>query len=567
MPCSAAMRCTSESTRSMFAAPPASARAADDGLARPFAAAAYFSNGTWSASAAPIVRHSLLHPVVDLARLLEVAVHRLADRADLAVLHAAIVAGQEHAPLGERYEHRVVDLELDRQLHAARSARPRCRPAASRSIAVCCVRGKARDLEVGRQAHLQHVHLLVRRPERLRVRAAQRHQRGVEAVPHRGIGVAAAQRRRRAIPGMRARYGSGGMFMIDMHGTRGLGDRRPGARARRASGTAAPASRARRDRSRPASTSCGPDGRQLARQLARIDLDADRRDPSPAVRTRMPSALMRSASAGRHTRSHVVAGEQQLGREQGAIRRSQDQNPVRLAHQISSMRWMAANARWRSARTGAPAAVHPGRPIVYNKQAGFKTQCSQRQPRALSRHPGIMRRGMPANGDELHMTCKVPGSLPDARADPGDRAGRRERARRLAVLADGRAVRARADLGGRARRDRASLARAPARADAEMAERGRHARAALGDDRDRAAGGAARARSRQRSNRQRGRAAKARRRRALEARPGPVPASCALARVDRIARSTSRARSATPAAAWRGTCRARSRTRSSSRSP
>jgi len=54
------MRCTSESTRSMFGAPLASARAADEGLASPFAAAAYFSNGTWSDSVAPMARHSAL---------------------------------------------------------------------------------------------------------------------------------------------------------------------------------------------------------------------------------------------------------------------------------------------------------------------------------------------------------------------------------------------------------------------------------------------------------------------------------------------------------------------------
>jgi hypothetical protein len=60
MPRSAAMRCTRRSTRSMFGAPLASARAADEGLARPLAAAAYFSNGTWSSGAAPSLRHSAL---------------------------------------------------------------------------------------------------------------------------------------------------------------------------------------------------------------------------------------------------------------------------------------------------------------------------------------------------------------------------------------------------------------------------------------------------------------------------------------------------------------------------
>ncbi len=44
----------------MLGAPLASARAADDGRASPFAAAAYFSKGTWSAAAAPSERHSEL---------------------------------------------------------------------------------------------------------------------------------------------------------------------------------------------------------------------------------------------------------------------------------------------------------------------------------------------------------------------------------------------------------------------------------------------------------------------------------------------------------------------------
>ena len=51
------------------------------------AAAAYFSNGTRSFSSAPSETHSFDHPVVDRARGVEVAVHRLLDRAH-AVLRA-----------------------------------------------------------------------------------------------------------------------------------------------------------------------------------------------------------------------------------------------------------------------------------------------------------------------------------------------------------------------------------------------------------------------------------------------------------------------------------------------
>ena len=143
---------------------------------------------------------------------------------------------------------------------------------------------------------------------------------------------------------------------------------------------------------------------------------------------------------------------------------------------------------------------------------------------------------------------------------------RRERAGRLAVLALVAAVRARAHLGGRARGDRASAARAPARAHAEVAERRGDPRAHLRHGRDRAAGRAARARGRQRGDRERGRDAEARRRRALEARARPVPAACAVARLDLDRASTSRPGRRHAARRRQATCRARSRTRPSSRS-
>ena len=52
------MLCTSRSTRSIFGAPANSARAAEDGRISPFAAAAYFSNGTRSSGDAPSSMHS-----------------------------------------------------------------------------------------------------------------------------------------------------------------------------------------------------------------------------------------------------------------------------------------------------------------------------------------------------------------------------------------------------------------------------------------------------------------------------------------------------------------------------
>src|SRR5437764_818129 len=52
-PCWRAIRRTRQSTLSMYSAPPTSARAAEEGWARPSAALAYFSKGTMSASVAP----------------------------------------------------------------------------------------------------------------------------------------------------------------------------------------------------------------------------------------------------------------------------------------------------------------------------------------------------------------------------------------------------------------------------------------------------------------------------------------------------------------------------------
>ena len=53
----AAIDWTRRSTRSMFFAPPKRARAAEDGLARPCAAAAYLSKGTRSLRSAPRDTH------------------------------------------------------------------------------------------------------------------------------------------------------------------------------------------------------------------------------------------------------------------------------------------------------------------------------------------------------------------------------------------------------------------------------------------------------------------------------------------------------------------------------
>ena len=53
---------------------------------------------------------------------------------------------------------------------------------------------EARRLEVGRQAHLEHVLGLIRRTKCLGIGTRQRGQRGIEAVPDAGIGVAGLER-------------------------------------------------------------------------------------------------------------------------------------------------------------------------------------------------------------------------------------------------------------------------------------------------------------------------------------------------------------------------------------
>src|SRR5437879_9658350 len=76
-------------------------------------------------------------------------------------------------------------LQLHRQLDALEAGgfNVGFQPAQNRRVRI---RRKAGRLEIGRQPDLQHVQLFFRRAESLRIRAAQGHQRGVEAVPDRG---------------------------------------------------------------------------------------------------------------------------------------------------------------------------------------------------------------------------------------------------------------------------------------------------------------------------------------------------------------------------------------------
>src|SRR5579864_6978021 len=55
---------------------------------------------------------NLPDPRIDGARRVDVAVHGIAGGLHRVALHAAIISGQQHAPLGKRYEHRIVHPEL-----------------------------------------------------------------------------------------------------------------------------------------------------------------------------------------------------------------------------------------------------------------------------------------------------------------------------------------------------------------------------------------------------------------------------------------------------------------------
>ena len=119
--------------------------------------------------------------------------HGILDRAHAVLLDAPIVPGEEHRPFCKGHEDRFVHPELHgeldltagrieangidilRQAPQQRGMRRRLEP---------------RRLEVRRQPHLQHVDFLVGRAECLRIRAAQRHQRRIEGVPDRRVGVA-----------------------------------------------------------------------------------------------------------------------------------------------------------------------------------------------------------------------------------------------------------------------------------------------------------------------------------------------------------------------------------------
>ncbi len=201
--------------------------------------------------------------------------------------------------------------------------------ASCRRMPVSSVGFEAGGLEVGRQADLEHVDLRVGRTERLRVRAAKGHPPGVEIVPDRGIGVA-----------MPARVGRDSGNALEVGQRRHVHDRNArnvglGDRIEELAHTGRAVLRllhrqghkvvlGRIDVARAA-------GGNLAGQLSGIDLD----QPLAAFHRHANhnAFAVDQVGLGRETDElRRMARDEQLGREEGAIGRAQDQDVVSGLH-------------------------------------------------------------------------------------------------------------------------------------------------------------------------------------------------------------------------------------------
>ncbi len=135
-------------------------------------------------------------PCVDHAGLLQVGMNRLLNRLHGLVQHATVVAGQQHAPFGQGHEKRLVQFELDRNIQRlaihgpARSGDVGVQLGQHGVVRRTC---ELRHFEVGRQSHLQDIGRFVRWPKGLRIRAAQRHQARLEAIPNSRLQIRAGQ--------------------------------------------------------------------------------------------------------------------------------------------------------------------------------------------------------------------------------------------------------------------------------------------------------------------------------------------------------------------------------------
>ena len=123
--------------------------------------------------------------------------HRFLRRTHAVGGDAAIIAGAQHRPLGERHEDRIIDPQLHRQFDLAlRRVEARgfdvlLEPAHDRRILVAV---ETRAFEIGRQRDQKFIRLAVGRTDRLRVGAVERDLLGIDRIPNARIGVGRFER-------------------------------------------------------------------------------------------------------------------------------------------------------------------------------------------------------------------------------------------------------------------------------------------------------------------------------------------------------------------------------------
>ena len=146
---------------------------------------------------------------------------------------------------------------------------------------------------------------------------------------------------------MRRRNASGGMFMIDRHGTfacatASRNSRTPGARYW---GSCI----ARPTRSKSAGSTSGAARRERTRQTTRLHVQIPSR-PRIGKRTRNPSALIDSASAGRHTSLTVCPASSSLlaSSEPYEAPSSRMRNGVAIEMFLLTLVWRGPPVFWRS---------------------------------------------------------------------------------------------------------------------------------------------------------------------------------------------------------------------------
>ena len=136
----------------MVGAPAATARAAEEGAVELLGRGRVFVERHEVVGIGAEAPHDRRDAFIDVARQGDVAQHRLAHRHGLSRGDAAVVAGQQHRPFGERHEQRGVDAQLDRHV------------AAVEAHALDVVGKLRQDLECLRRRHKTAVLKLVGRP-------------------------------------------------------------------------------------------------------------------------------------------------------------------------------------------------------------------------------------------------------------------------------------------------------------------------------------------------------------------------------------------------------------------